>query len=79
MTKIKTRRGSVADISRIDATSSPIDIAVPLHGGDLNLTQLLSAARSGYVAAPTTVVAPRPGATPEPAAGNAPGISTECR
>ena len=25
------------------ATSSPIDIAVPLHGGDLNLTQLLAA------------------------------------
>lgn len=39
------------------ATSSPIDIAVPLHGGDLNLTQFLSAARSGYAvptAAPAT-------------------------
>jgi hypothetical protein len=32
------------------ATSSPIDLAVPLHGGDLNLTQLLAAARSGYAA-----------------------------
>ena len=32
------------------ATSSPIDIAVPLHGGDLNLGQLLAAARSGYEA-----------------------------
>ncbi|PYO78649.1 MAG: coagulation factor 5/8 type domain-containing protein [Gemmatimonadetes bacterium] len=57
------------------ATSSPIDLAVPLHGGDLNINQLLSAARSGYVAAPTTVVAPRPGATPEPAPGNAPGLT----
>ena len=57
------------------AASSPIDLAVPLHGGDLNLTQLLSAARSGYVAAPTQVVAPRPGATPEPAGVNAPGLT----
>ena len=32
------------------ATSSPIDLAVPLHGGDLNPTQLLAAARSGYSA-----------------------------
>ncbi len=31
------------------ATSSPIDIAVPLHGGDLNLAQLLGAGRGGYV------------------------------
>ncbi len=57
------------------ATSSPIDLAVPLHGGDLNLAQLLSAARSGYVAQPTTVVASQPGATPEPAGVNAPGIT----
>jgi hypothetical protein len=56
-------------------TSSPIDIAVPLHGGDLNLSQLLSAARSGYVAAPTQVVAPRPGAVPERAGVNAPGLT----
>ncbi|HEY1952097.1 MAG TPA: discoidin domain-containing protein, partial [Gemmatimonadaceae bacterium] len=40
------------------ATSSPIDIAVPLHGGDLNLAQLLAAARSGYAAPPTSVSAP---------------------
>jgi hypothetical protein len=57
------------------ATSSPIDIAVPLHGGDLNLSRLLSAARSGYVAAPTQVVGSTPGATPEPAGVNAPGIT----
>jgi len=57
------------------ATSSPIDLAVPLHGGDLNLAQLLSAARSGYVAPPTQVVAPRPGATPEPSGASAPGIT----
>ncbi len=57
------------------ATSSPIDIAVPLHGGDLNLAQLLSAARSGYVAAPTQVVAPQPGAVPERSAASAPGIT----
>ena len=52
------------------ATSSPIDIAVPLHGGDLNLARLLGAARSGYTAAPMTV-----GAANEPAAGNAPGLT----
>jgi hypothetical protein len=57
------------------ATSSPIDLAVPLHGGDLNLAQLLSAVRSGYVAAPTQVVGNQPGATPEPAGVNAPGIT----
>jgi hypothetical protein len=57
------------------ATSSPIDIAVPLHGGDLNVAQLLAAARSGYVAAPTQIVAPQPGATPEPSVANAPGIT----
>ena len=57
------------------ATSSPIDIAVPLHGGDLNLAQLLSAAQSGYAAPPTQVVAPQPGATPAPSAGSAPGIT----
>jgi hypothetical protein len=57
------------------ATSSPIDLAVPLHGGDLNLAQLLSAARSGYVAAPTQVVAAQPGATPEPSVASAPGIT----
>ncbi|HEY8165088.1 MAG TPA: hypothetical protein VIF83_05980, partial [Gemmatimonadaceae bacterium] len=55
------------------ATSSPIDLAVPLHGGDLNVTQLLSATRSGYVAAPTTIVA-RPGVT-EPAGVNAAGLT----
>ena len=57
------------------ATSSPVDLAVPLHGGDLNLAQLLSASRSGYAAAPTQVVAPQPGATPEPSAAGAPGIT----
>ena len=57
------------------ATSSPIDLAVPLHGGDLNLAQLLSAARSGYAAAPTQIVAARPGATPEPSGASAPGIT----
>lgn len=56
------------------ATSSPIDLAVLLHGGDLNVTQLLSAARSGYVAAPTTVAA-RPGAPAEPAGVSAPGLT----
>ncbi len=35
------------------ATSSPIDIAVPLHGGDLNIAQLLAASRSGYSVPPT--------------------------
>jgi hypothetical protein len=53
------------------ATSSPIDIAVPLHGGDLNPGQLLGAARSGYTAAPTTGGA-RP---PEPTTGNASGFT----
>jgi hypothetical protein len=57
------------------ATSSPIDIAVPLHGGDLNLGQLLSASRSGYAAPPTQVVAPQPGAVAEPSAATAPGIT----
>jgi len=57
------------------ATSSPIDLAVPLHGGDLNLAQLLSAAQSGYAAAPTQVVAPQPGAPPAPSAASAPGIT----
>ena len=57
------------------ATSSPIDLAVPLHGGDLNLAQLLSAAGSGYAAAPTQVVAAQPGATPEPSVASAPGIT----
>ena len=56
------------------ATSSPIDIAVPLHGGDLNLAQLLAAARSGFVAPPTQVQA-RPGAPPEPSAASTPGIT----
>ncbi|MFL5640089.1 MAG: discoidin domain-containing protein, partial [Gemmatimonadaceae bacterium] len=54
------------------ATSSPIDIAIPLHGGDLNVGQLLSAARSGYVSAPTQA-ASQPGAVPERA--SAPGIT----
>jgi hypothetical protein len=57
------------------ATSTPIDLAVPLHGGDLNLAQLLSAARSGYAAPPTQVVAPQPGAVAEPSAATAPGIT----
>jgi hypothetical protein len=57
------------------ATSSPLDLAVPLHGGDLNLAQLLSAARSGYAAGPTQIVAARPGATPEPSGASAPGIT----
>jgi hypothetical protein len=57
------------------ATSTPIDLAVPLHGGDLNLAQLLSAARSGYAAAPTQVVAPQPGAVAEPSVATAPGIT----
>jgi F5/8 type C domain len=56
------------------ATSSPIDIAVPLHGGDLNLAQLLSAARSGFVAAPTQVSA-QPGAVAEPSVASSPGIT----
>jgi hypothetical protein len=30
------------------ATSSPIDLAIPLHGGDLNPGQLMAAARGGY-------------------------------
>lgn len=50
------------------ATSTPIDLAVPLNGGDLNLTRLLAAARSGYAAPPTAIppgAAPvRAGATP---------------
>ena len=45
------------------ATSSPIDIAVPLHGGDLNLAQLLAASRSGFAAPPTPVVSALPPAT----------------
>ena len=57
------------------ATSSPIDLAVPLHGGDLNLAQLLSASRGGYSAPPTQVQAPQPGAVPEPSAATAPGIT----
>ncbi len=38
------------------ATSSPIDIAIPLHGGDLNPAVLLSASRPG--AAATTTLLP---------------------
>ena len=56
------------------ATSTPIDIAVPLHGGDLNLAQLLSAARSGYAAPPTQIAAPA-GSPPAPTAATAPGIT----
>ena len=56
------------------ATSSPIDVAVPLHGGDLNLAQLLAAARSGFVAQPTQVQA-RPGAPAEPSTAGSPGIT----
>jgi hypothetical protein len=60
------------------ATSSPIDIAVPLRGGDLNLTQLLAAARSGYAApapsAPTGVSTPgQPSASTTPAMTLLPG------
>jgi hypothetical protein len=61
------------------ATSSPIDIAVPLHGGDLNVAQLLAAARSGYAAPPTPIVsAPPPGspaASPATPTGAAPSIA----
>jgi F5/8 type C domain len=53
------------------ATGSPIDIAVPLHGGDLNLTQLLSALPSPFAASPTRA-APLPGTPGEPAASVAP-------
>jgi hypothetical protein len=57
------------------ATSSPIDLAVPLHGGDLNLAQLLSASQSGYVAAPTQIVPAQPGAPTQPSTVTAPGIT----
>ncbi|MGZ3374711.1 MAG: discoidin domain-containing protein [Gemmatimonadaceae bacterium] len=57
------------------ATSLPVDLAVPLHGGDLNLAQLLSAARNGYAAPPTQIVAPQPGAVAEPSVATAPGIT----
>jgi hypothetical protein len=57
------------------ATSSPIDIAVPLHGGDLNLTQLLSGVRSAYVAAPTRTVPALPGGVTEPAIATSPGVT----
>jgi hypothetical protein len=38
------------------ATSSPIDIAVPLHGGDLNLGLLTSASRAPGTPAPATLL-----------------------
>jgi hypothetical protein len=53
------------------ATSSPIDIAVALHGGDLNLTQLLSGVRSAYVAAPTRIGT----GVGEPSVATSPGIT----
>ncbi|MDP9203142.1 MAG: discoidin domain-containing protein, partial [Gemmatimonadota bacterium] len=38
------------------ATSSPIDIAVPLHGGDLTVAQLISAHRSAGVPVPAMIL-----------------------
>ena len=46
------------------ATSSPIDIAVPLHGGDLNAAQLLAASRTGFAAPPTPIPSAQAGVVP---------------